>query len=190
VFRKVLDEVFNRDLDVTVFSKNRGRLLRGEVARVFFQQVLKRARQGDLLSDEHFTVDRTLIEGSAGQKSFQEKDRPTPPVPEAPGNATVDFQGKRLSNQTPVDDRTRGSELTSLSPLFFVFVWTLVEHSYTLPEIAAGNELHFTQHSAVCNPGAIGGSSGIGLGCERTRGTHWRVRLTIWDGKTNFDHNS
>jgi hypothetical protein len=101
VFRKVLDEVFNRDLDVTVFSKNRGRLLRGEVARVFFRQVLKRARQGDLLSDEHFTVDRTLIEGSAGQKSFQEKDRPTPPVPEAPGNATVDFQGKRLSNQTP-----------------------------------------------------------------------------------------
>jgi hypothetical protein len=190
VFRKVLDEVFSRDLDVTVFSKNRGRLLRGEVARGFFQQVPKLARQRDLLSDEHFTVDGTLIKGSAGQKSFRKIGR-RHPVPEDPGNPTLDFQGKKRSNQTPpVDDRPRGSEFASLSPLFFVFLWTLVEHSYTLPEIAPGNELHFTQHSAVCNPGAIGGSSGIGQGCERTRGTHWHVRLTIWDGKTNFDHNS
>ena len=60
--------------DATVFSKNRERLLKGEVAQAFFEQVLKLARQKELLSDEHFTVDGTLIEAWAGQKSFQKKD--------------------------------------------------------------------------------------------------------------------
>jgi transposase len=63
--------------DATVFSKNRERLLKGEVAQAFFEQVLKLARQQDLLSDEHFTVDGTLIEAWAGQKSFQKKDTPS-----------------------------------------------------------------------------------------------------------------
>src|SRR5512132_2076333 len=60
--------------DATVFSKNRERLLEGAVAQAFFEQVLKLARQKDLLSDEHFTVDGTLIEAWAGQKSFQKKE--------------------------------------------------------------------------------------------------------------------
>src|ERR1700723_3714942 len=56
--------------DGTVFSKNRQRLLAGDIAEAFFAAVLKQARQHDLLSDEHFTVDGTLLEAWAGQKSF------------------------------------------------------------------------------------------------------------------------
>jgi transposase len=86
--------------DATVFSKNRERLLKGEVAQAFFEQVLKLARQQDLLSDEHFTVDGTLIEAWAGQKSFQKKDTPSGPGSDDPGNPTVDFHGQKRSNQT------------------------------------------------------------------------------------------
>jgi transposase len=60
--------------DVTVFTKNRERLLEGEIAEKFFQQVLEPARQQGLLWDEHFTVDGTLLEAWANRRSFQEKD--------------------------------------------------------------------------------------------------------------------
>ena len=83
----------------TVFTKNRDRLLEGDVAEKFFQLVLTQARAADLLSDEHFSVDGTLIEAWASQKSFQRKDRPTPP-PDDPGNPTVDFHGETRSNDT------------------------------------------------------------------------------------------
>jgi transposase len=66
------DEVW----DVTVFTKNRERLLEGEVAEKFFQQVIEPAKQQGLLSDEHFTVDGTLIEAWANRRSFHEKKDP------------------------------------------------------------------------------------------------------------------
>jgi transposase len=66
------DEVW----DVTVFTKNRERLLEGEIAKVFFDQVLAQAAKQGLLSDEHFTVDGTLIEAWANRRSFHPK---TPP---------------------------------------------------------------------------------------------------------------
>src|SRR5258708_17602489 len=62
--------------DVKVFPKNRERLLEGEVAEAFFEAVLKQAEGEGLLSDEHFTVDGTLIEAWANRKSFQEKKDP------------------------------------------------------------------------------------------------------------------
>ena len=62
--------------DVTVFSKNRDRLLEGEVAQAFFDAVGQQARDQDLLSDEHFTVDGTLLEAWASKKSYQKKDEP------------------------------------------------------------------------------------------------------------------
>ena len=62
--------------DPTVFTKNRDRLLEGEVAEAFFEAVLAQGRDHGLLSDEHFTVDGTLIEAWASQKSFQRKDGP------------------------------------------------------------------------------------------------------------------
>ena len=84
----------------TVFTKNRDRLLEGDIARKFFELVLEQARVANLLSDEHFSVDGTLIEAWASHKSFQRKDQPTPPPPDDPGNPTVDFHGETRSNQT------------------------------------------------------------------------------------------
>jgi transposase len=85
--------------DVTVFTKNRERLLDGDVAEAFFQRVLELARAEQLLSDEHFSVDGTLIQAWAGQKSFQRKGT-TPPPPDDPGNPTVNFHGEKRSNAT------------------------------------------------------------------------------------------
>jgi transposase len=89
--------------DVTVFAKNRDRLLKGEVAEVFFAAVLAQARERGLLSDEHFTVDGTLIDAWAGQKSFKRRDGQgagTPPKDDDPGNPSVDFHGERRRNDT------------------------------------------------------------------------------------------
>lgn len=87
--------------DVTVFTKNRDRLLEGELATAFFKQVLAQAKAQRLLSDEHFTVDGTLIEAWAGQKSFKKKAEPVPPPPtDDPGNPSVDFRGERRTNAT------------------------------------------------------------------------------------------
>ncbi len=85
--------------DATVFSKNRERLLAGNIAQAFFDQVLAKARAQGFLSDEHFTVDGTLIEAWAGQKSFKPKAGPAA-APDDPGNPTVDFRGERRSNAT------------------------------------------------------------------------------------------
>jgi len=84
----------------TVFSKNRDRLLEGDVAGRFFDGVLRQAREADLLSDEHFSVDGTLIEAWASQKSFQRKDRGEEPPADDPGNPTVNFHGEKRSNDT------------------------------------------------------------------------------------------
>ena len=82
-----------------MFTKNRERLLQGDVARAFFERVWRRPSARHLLSAEHFTVDGTLIEAWAGLKSFQPKDTPAPP-PDDPGNPTVNFHGERRSNAT------------------------------------------------------------------------------------------
>ena len=87
--------------DVTVFTKNRERLLVGDIAQGFFVAVVKQARTRQLLSSEHFTVDGTLIEAWAGLKSFTRRDT-VPPAPDDPGNPTVDFHGERRSNATHV----------------------------------------------------------------------------------------
>ena len=62
--------------DETVFTKNRDRLLDGKIAELFFDQVLAQAEEHQLLSDEHFTVDGTMIEAWASRRSFQEKKDP------------------------------------------------------------------------------------------------------------------
>jgi transposase len=85
--------------DVTVFTKNRDRLLDGDVAREFLCEVIKQAQAKGLTSDEHFTVDGTLIEAWASLKSFQRKDGKQNP-PDDPGNPTVDFHGEKRSNET------------------------------------------------------------------------------------------
>jgi hypothetical protein len=86
--------------DATTFTKNRDRLLEGNIAREFFTAVIDQARAQGLLSDEHFTVDGTLLEAWASQKSFQRQDHPTRPSDDDPGNPTVNFHGERRSNAT------------------------------------------------------------------------------------------
>jgi transposase len=84
----------------TVFTKNRNRLLEGDIAEEFFAQILAQARQDGLLSDEHFSVDGTLVEAWAGQKSFRKKQDAPPPSDPDKGNPTVDFHGEKRSNDT------------------------------------------------------------------------------------------
>ena len=86
--------------DPTVFTKNRDRLLEAEVAKQFLAQVVEQARAKGWTSDEHFTVDGTLLEAWAGAKSFQRKDGKNPPSSDDPGNPTVNFHGERRSNRT------------------------------------------------------------------------------------------
>jgi transposase len=86
--------------DPTVFTKNRDRLLEAEVAKQFLAQVVEQARGKGLTSDEHFTVDGTLLEAWASVKSFQRKDGKHLPAPDDPGNPTVNFHGEQRSNRT------------------------------------------------------------------------------------------
>ena len=86
--------------DVTVFTKNRERLLQADVAKQFFQLVVEQARNLDLMSDEHFTVDGTLLEACASLKSFKNKGEGEQSPPDDPSNPTVDFHGEKRSNQT------------------------------------------------------------------------------------------
>jgi transposase len=91
------DEVW----DATVFTKNRDRLLEADVAKEFLSRVVEQAQTKGLTSDEHFTVDGTLLEAWAGAKSFQPKEgKSSPPSDDDPGNPTVNFRGERRSNET------------------------------------------------------------------------------------------
>ena len=84
----------------TTFSKNRDRLLQSDIAAAFFDAVVAQARTADLLSDEHFTVDGTLLDAWASLKSFRKTDdAPTTP-PDDPGNPTVNFHGEVRRNDT------------------------------------------------------------------------------------------
>src|SRR5581483_11114032 len=85
--------------DATVFTKNRDRLLKHEVAKAFFAQIWQQAEQAQLTSDEHFTVDGTLLEACASLKSFQKKGAKRDDSND-PGNPTVNFHGEKRSNET------------------------------------------------------------------------------------------
>jgi transposase len=85
--------------DATTFTKNRDRLLDGDVADAFFAEVLAAIKQDGLLSDEHFTVDGTLLEAWASHKSFKPKGRDQKP-PDDPKNPTVNFHGQTRRNDT------------------------------------------------------------------------------------------
>ena len=86
--------------DATVFTKNRDRLLEAEMASRFLAEVVEQARQAGLLSDEHFSVDATLIEAWASMKSVRPKDGSDPGSPGAGRNPEVDFRGQKRTNDT------------------------------------------------------------------------------------------
>jgi Transposase DDE domain/Transposase domain (DUF772) len=101
LFRWFLDmEVTEASFDHSTFSRNRARLLEHTVADEFFRAVVAQAGALKLLSDEHFTVDGTLIEAWASLKSFKPKDGGPHEPPDDPGNPAVNFRGERRSNAT------------------------------------------------------------------------------------------
>ena len=114
LFRWFLDmDMVEPSFDPTTFTKNRERLLAHDVAGEFFAAVVEQARKARLMSDEHFTVDGTLIEAWASLKSFKKKDGSdddqTPP--DDPGNPTVNFHGEKRSNETHVSKTDPESKL-------------------------------------------------------------------------------
>ena len=102
LFRWFLDmDLVEPSFDATTFTKNRQRLLEHKVGRGLFDEVVADAHERGLLSDEHFTVDGTLIEAAASLKSFKRKDGESPKASDDdPGNPSVDFRGEKRSNAT------------------------------------------------------------------------------------------
>jgi transposase len=101
MFRWFLElEMDEPSFDHSTFSRNRARLLEHEAAGEFFRAVVEQARALKLLSDEHFTVDGTLVEAWASLKSFKRKDAGPSDPPDDRGNPTVNFHGEHRSNAT------------------------------------------------------------------------------------------
>jgi transposase len=102
LFRWFLDmDLLEPSFAPTVFTKNRTRLLEHQVGQQLFDEVVAQAHEGGLLSDEHFTVDGTLIEAAASLKSFKRKDGQPPRATDGDnGNPSIDFHGERRSNAT------------------------------------------------------------------------------------------
>ncbi len=102
LFRWFLDmSLIEPSFDATSFTKNRQRLLEHQVGQRLFDEVVADAHARGLLSDEHFTVDGTLIEAAASLKSFKRRDgAPPQTTDDDPGNPSVDFHGERRSNAT------------------------------------------------------------------------------------------
>ena len=101
LFRWFLDmNLMERSFDPTVFTKNRRRLLEHRIGQSLFDQVVVEADRQKLLSDEHFSVDGTLIEAAVSIKSFRRRDEEQQPPDDDPGNPSVDFRGERRRNET------------------------------------------------------------------------------------------
>ena len=108
LFRWFLDmNLVEPSFDPTVFTKNRQRLLEHRVGQRLFDEVVAEAQERSLLSDEHFTVDGTLIEAAASLKSFRRRDGDPPTMGDQDsGNPSVDFHGERRVNATTRAPRT------------------------------------------------------------------------------------
>jgi transposase len=115
----------------TVFTKNRDRLLEGAVAEEFFSLIVNQARRKRLLSDDHFTVDGTLIEAWAGQKSFQRKgddhDPLNPPPADRSSNPTVNWHKRnaRMRRTHRVPTRWRGCTRKPAEPKQSWAIWDM-----------------------------------------------------------------
>lgn len=106
----------DRVWDETVFSKNRERLLDGEIAELFFKKVLQMAGEADLLSEEYFTVDGTLVEAWASLKSLTKRDGTDDREDDGDsGNPSVDFHGEKRSNATHVSGTDPESKIYTKS---------------------------------------------------------------------------
>jgi transposase len=103
LFKWFLDlNIMDPAFDPSTFSKNKSRLLEHQVSRQFFSAVLAEARQRQLLSEDHFTVDGTLLEAWASLKSFRPRDGGGPPTSSGGRNPEVNFKGEKRRNDTHV----------------------------------------------------------------------------------------
>jgi len=101
----------DRVWDATTFCKNRDRLLEGDIAEGFFAAVLLQAEDRKLLSQDHFSVDGTLIEAWASHQSFRPKDEETKPP-----DGGADFRGQKRSNETHASTTDPESRLSRKGP--------------------------------------------------------------------------
>ena len=108
----ILDASFNH----SVFSKNKERLLKADVSREFFTVIVDQARDRGLLSDEHFSVDGTLLDAWASMKSFRPKGEDVPPPGDGGRNRAVDFRGERRVNETHEWRTDPGARLARRGP--------------------------------------------------------------------------
>jgi transposase len=102
--------------DATVFTKNRDRLLARDVAAAFFHAVRAEAEARQLTSDDHFTVDGTLLEAWASLKSFKKVAGDDTPPPDDPGNPTVNFHGETRTNATHASTTDPDARLARKGP--------------------------------------------------------------------------
>ena len=119
MFRWFLDmDLTEQAFDATTFCKNRERLMQHEAARAFFEQVVAHARSRRLLSEDHFTVDGTLIEAWASLKSLRPKDEPPQDrePPDDKGNPTVNFHGEKRGNATHASTTDPEAKLARKGP--------------------------------------------------------------------------
>jgi transposase len=169
--------------DASTFSKNRERLLAGDIAHAFFAQVLAQARERNLLSDEHFTVDGTLIEAWAGQKSFKRKDSAPPASPpDDPGNPSIDFRGERRTNATHASTTDPEARLykkaTGQEAKLAYLGHVLMENRHGLVvascvTLATGTA---EREAALAMAEAIPGQHRVTLGADKNYDTHDFVR--------------
>jgi IS5 family transposase len=167
--------------DVTVFTKNRDRLLQGEVAQAFFEQVLAQAREAKLLSSEHFTVDGTLIEAWAGHKSFKPKDGSQPPSGDGTRNPSVDFHDEKRGNdthQSTTDPDARLFKKSKGAPAQLCYLGhVLMENRNGLAVAARLTQATGTAEREACLDmiEQIGGNRRITLGADKAYDVHDHV---------------
>jgi transposase len=117
LFKWFLDlNIMDPAFDHSVFAKNKERLLGHAVAREFFAAIVEEARRRHLLSEEHFTVDGTLLESWASMKSFRPKDGRGDPPDGAGRNPAVDFRGQRRVNATHASTTDAEARLARKGP--------------------------------------------------------------------------
>ena len=167
--------------DHSTFTKNRDRLLSGDVARQFFAQVLSQAERADLLSKEHFSVDGTMIEALASLKSYRPKDEDEPPSGGG-RNPDVDFKGKKRSRDTH-ESKTdkdaylyRKSDGTTAKLSYLGHI--LMENRNGLVVKATVSQATGTaeRETAAGLVNALGGSRRITLGADKNYDTQGFVR--------------
>jgi transposase len=149
--------------DATVFTKNRDRSLQAEVAKDFLALVVEQARGQGWASDEHFTVDGSLLEAWASVKSFQPKNKKSSFPPDDPGNPTVNYRGEKRSNETHESKSDPEAQLARKGPRkeakFSYSGNLLVENRNGL--IVASRVWEATGHrGALCGAGNAAGPPG------------------------------